>query len=164
MNSVTHRDAYSLPRIDATLDSLAGAKFFTTLDLASGYWQVELDEDARQKSAFTTYNGLFEFTRIPFGLCNVPATFQRIMHRVLSGLEGKSSFVYIDDILVASKTFDEHLQHLREVFNKLREACLRLKPKKCGFLRPEVPFLGYVISAQGVHPDPEKTERVRLYP
>ena len=96
-----------------------------------------------------------------FGLCNAPATLKRIMHRVLSGLEGKGNHVYIDDILVASKSFEENLKHLREVFSKLREACLHLKPKKCGLLRPKVP---YVISAQGVYPDPEKTEKVRLYP
>ena len=99
---------YSLPRVDDNLDSLGEARYFSSLDLASGYWQVELDEDARKKSAFTTYNGLFEFTRMAFGLCNAPATFQRIMQRVLAGLEWQSCFVYIDDILAASKTFEEH--------------------------------------------------------
>ena len=105
--------------------------YFSSLDLASGYWQIELDEDARKKSAFTTYNGLFEFIRMPFGLCNAPATFQRLMQRVLAGLEYKSCFIYLDDVLVASKTFEDHLTHLREVFNRLRSSNLRLKPRKC---------------------------------
>ena len=87
------------------LSSLGGAKYFTSLDLALGYWQVELDEDARPKSAFTTYNGLYEFVRMPFGLCNAPATFQRLMQKVLAGLEWKSCFVYLDDILIPSSSF-----------------------------------------------------------
>ena len=89
---------------------------------------------------------------------------QRIMQRVLSGLEGRSCFVYLDDILVVSKTFEEHLHHLRGVFLRIRASFLRLKPKKCGLLRPEVPFLGHVISAKGVQPDPGKTEKVKSYP
>ena len=97
---------------------------------------------------------------MPFGLCNVPATFQRIMQRVLSGLEGRSCFVYLDDILVVSKTVEEHLHHLCG----LHAAFLHLKPKKCGLLRPEAPFLGHVISAEGVQPDPGKTEKVKSYP
>ena len=101
---------------------------------------------------------------MPFGLCNAPATFQRVMQRILTGLEWQSCFVYLDDVLVASKTFHEHLQHLREAFVRLRDAQLCLKPKKCGFLRPEVLFLGHVISAKGVQPDPAKTDKVRSYP
>lgn len=110
------------PRIDDILDALGEAKYFSTLDLIAGYWQVELDEDSRAKSAFTTFKGLYEFTRMPFGLRNAPATFQQIMQRILAGLEWKSCFVYLDDVLVASKTFEEHLQHLSEVFLRLREA------------------------------------------
>ena len=112
LNSLTRRDVYPLPRIDDILDTLGEAKYFSSLDLASGYWQVELDEDARQKSAFTSHRGLFEFLRMPFGLCNAPATFQRLMQVVLSGLEGTSCFVYLDDVLVVSQTFKEHLEHL----------------------------------------------------
>ena len=97
---------YPLPRIDDILDTLGKAKYFPSLDLASGYWQVELSPKARQKSAFTTHRGLFEFVRMPFGLCNAPATFQRLMQKVLAGLEWNSCFVYLDDILLASKTFD----------------------------------------------------------
>jgi len=150
LNSVTRKDVYPLPRIDDILDALGGTKYFSTLDLASGYWQVELDDDAKAKSTFTSCKGLYEFTRMPFGLCNAPAMFQRIMQRVLAGLEWKSCFVYIDDVLVASKKFEEHLIHLREVFLRLHDANLKLKPKKCSFLRPEFPFLGHVISRDGI--------------
>ena len=120
LNSITKKDVYPLPRVEDILDTLGEAKYFTSLDLASGYWQVELDEDARAKSAFTTHHGLFEFTRMPFGRCNAPATFQRAMQAVLAGLEWNSCFVYLDDILIASRTLDEHLQHIREVFGRLR--------------------------------------------
>ena len=134
LNSLTRKDVYPLPRVEDILDTLGEAKYFTSLDLASGYWQVELDEDARAKSAFTTHHGLFEFVRMPFGLCNEPATFQRLMQAVLSGLEWHSCSAYLDDILIASRTIDDHLRHLREVFGRLREAGLRLKPKKCQFV------------------------------
>lgn len=98
MNAITKKDVYPLPRIDDILDTLGKARYFSTLDLCSGYWQVELDEDSHQKSAFTTHHGLFEFFKMPFGLCNAPTTFQRLMQAVLSGLEWDISFDYIDDI------------------------------------------------------------------
>ena len=100
---------YPLPRVDDIVDMLGNAKYFTTLDLALGYWQVKLDDDARPKTAFITHQGLFEFIRMPFGLCNAPATFQRAMQTVLSGLEWQNCFVYIDDILIASRTACEYL-------------------------------------------------------
>ena len=124
--------------MDYILDTLGNARYFTTLDLASRYWQVPLDDDARPKTAFTTHQGLYEFVGMPFGLCNTPATFQRAMQSVLAGLERRDCFVYIDDILIASATFEEHLQHLQQVFDRLRTANLRLKPKKCRFLCKEV--------------------------
>ena len=150
--------------MDDILDALGGAKYFSSLDLASGYWQVMLSDDASLKSAFTTHCGLFEFVRMPFGLCNAPATFQRVMQWVLAGLEGRSCFVYLDDVLMASETFTDHLQHLREVLTRLRSAGLRLKPKKCHLLQREVLFLGHVIAANGICPDPAKTEMVQHYP
>ena len=164
LNSITKKDVYQLPRVEDILDTLGEAKYFSSLDLASGYWQVELDEDACAKSAFTTHHGLFEFTRMPFGLCNAPATFQRAMQAVLSGLEWNSCFVYLDDILIASRTLEEHLQHMKEVFGRLRDAGLRLKPKKCLLLRDQVPYLGHVISAEGIRPDPAKTDKVKCFP
>ena len=101
---------------------------------------------------------------MPFGLCNAPATFQRLMQVVLTGLEGKSCFVYIDDILVFSKTFEDHLHHLTQVLERLRKAGLTLKPRKCCFLRKEVVYLGHVISSEGIAPDPEKTNKIHHYP
>ena len=153
---MTKKDVHPSPRIDDMLDTLGESKFFSSLNLTSGYWQVELDPDSRQKSAFTTYCGLFEFVRMPFGLCNAPTTVQRLMQKVLAGLEWPTCFVYLDDILVASRLFDEHLQHLREVFTHLRDAGLRLKPRKCSLLREEVPFLGHFISTNRERPDPAK--------
>ena len=136
LNAVTKKDVYPLPRIDDILDTLGRATHFTTLDLSAGYsWQVELDPESQAKTAFTSHCGLYEFTRMPFGLCNAPATFQRLMQVVLSGLEWDCCFVYIDDILVASRSFDDHIRHLKLVFERLRQAGLRLKPKKCLFFR-----------------------------
>ena len=116
LNQVTRKDVYPLPRIDDIIDTLAQAKCFSTLDLSAGYWQVALDTESQSKTAFTTHCGLYEFTRMPFGLCNAPATFQRLMQLVLAGLEWDCCFVYLDDILIASKSFDEHLRHLQLVF------------------------------------------------
>ena len=145
-------------------DTLSGTKYFSTLDLCSGYWQILLDPETREKSAFTTHSGLYEFTIMPFGLCNAPATFQRLLQTVLAGLEGKFCFVYIDDILVCSKSFEEHLQHLQQIFEWLRKAGLTLKPKKLSFLQSQVIYLGHVISSDGISPDPSKIQRVRDYP
>ena len=104
VNSVTHKDAYPLPRIDATLDYLAGSTYFTTLDLASGYWQVEVNGQDKQKTAFSTETGHYEFNVMPFGLTNAPATFQRLMECVLTGLTTEQCLIYLDDIIVFSKS------------------------------------------------------------
>ena len=119
MNSLTRKDVYPLSRIDDTLDLLSRSAYFTTLDLASGYWQVKMNEESREKTAFTTYSGLYEFNVMPFGLCNAPATFQRLMETILAGLTRKICMVYIDDILIFSRTFEEHLSHLEQVMDRL---------------------------------------------
>ena len=150
------------PRLQ-DIDNLGEAKYFTSLDLASGYWQVELDEDACAKSAFTTHHGFFEFTRMPLSLCNVPATFKHIMQAVLAGLEWNNCSVYLDDIHIASHTLEEHLHHINEVFGRLRDAGLHLEPKKYLFLC-EVPYLGHVIFADGIRPDPANTDEVKSFP
>ena len=124
LNVATHWDAYPLPRIDATLDSLTGCQYFTTLDLASGYWQVAMDESDKEKTAFSTMNGHFEFNVMPFGLTNAPATFQRLMECVLAGLTYEQCLIYLDDVIVFSSTFDEHLCRNRNVLAALREAHL----------------------------------------
>ena len=162
MNGATKKDGYPLPRIDDILDTLGETKYFSSLDLCSGYWQIELHPESQPKSAFITSRGLYEFVRLPFGLCNGPSTFQRLMEVVLSGLVWKSCFVYIDDVLVCLRSFEKHLSHL-EVFSRLRHANLRLKPRKCLFLREEVPYLGHV-TRDGIKPDPTKTDKVRHYP
>ena len=111
-----------------------------------------------RKVPFVTYDGLYAFVRMPFDLCNAPATFQRLMQRVLAGLEYKCYFIYLDDILVASKTFEDHHTHLRIVFTRLRAALLHLKPKQCKLLKDKVSFLGHVVSTSGIEPDPKKTD------
>ena len=164
VNAVTKKDVYPLPRIDDILNTLSEARYFSTLDFASGFWQIEMDPVTREKSAFVTHHGLHEFVRMPFGLCNALVPFQRLMQVVLARLEWKCCFVYLDDILVCSKTFGEHLEHLRLVFGRLRRAGLTLKPKKCCFLREEVQYLGHVISKRVILPHPGKTLKVQEFP
>jgi len=164
VNSVTRKDAYPIPKIDETLDTLAGAKLFSTLDLRSGYWQVEVKPEHREKTAFCTPEGLFEFNVMPFGLCNAPATFQRLMDSVLAGLHWKTCLVYIDDIIVIGRSFEEHLCNLQAVFERLRKVGLKLQPRKCQLLQQRVTYLGHVVSAQGIAPDVEKTRRVNQWP
>ena len=164
VNEVTRKDAYPIPRVDDTLDTLAGAKWFSTLDLKSGYWQVEVNKDDREKTAFCTHEGLFQFNVMPFGLCNAPATFQRLMDMVLKGLLWDSCLVYIDDIIIFGKTFEHHLENLAKVFERIEQAGLKLQPQKCHLLQPQVQFLGHIVSTKGVSPDPQKTEKVKQWP
>ncbi|VDO88105.1 unnamed protein product [Haemonchus placei] len=139
LNKVVRQDSYPLPKIDNVLQCLAGKKFSSTMDLASGYWQIRLSDDAKRKSAFTTSEGLFQFTVLPFGLSTSPAVFQRMMDMVLRGLGLEDEvFVYIDDILVATESMERHYIELRRVLEALRKANLRLKPQKCTFFRENV--------------------------
>lgn len=164
LNDTTLKDAYPLPRIDDSLDALSGSAWFSSLDLASGYWQVEMNPDDRQKTAFSTGSGLYEFNVMPFGLTNAPSTFERLMELVLAGLHWKTCLVYLDDILIYAQTFEEHASRLTEVFARLATAGLKLKPKKCTLFQKEVAYLGHVVSAKGVATDPEKTRKVREWP
>ena len=156
LNSVTKADTFPLPRIDDLLDQLGKSKYFSSFDLASGYWQVRVHPDSQEKTAFITHQGLYEFQVMPFGLRNAPAVLQRLMQNVLAGLnpEDAADFVsvYLDDILVFSETLDEHLEHLRAVINRLAAAGLMLKPSKCHFIREEVEYLGYCITQEGLQP------------
>ena len=163
LNAVTVKDAYPLPNIEDAVNTLAGAKYFCTLDLASGYWQVEMSEEAKQKTAFVTREGLFQFNVMPFGLSNAPATFERLMELVLKGMTWRQCVVYIDDIIVFGETFKETHERLQSVFGRLRQAHLRLKPKKCFLFKPSTLYLGYVVSAEGVKPDPNKVEALRTW-
>ena len=112
LNAVTRKDAYALPRIDDTSDTLSGSKWFCTLDLASGYWQVEVAPEDKEKTAFCTQEGLFEFQTMPFGLCNAPATLRRLMDFVLAGLQWSSCLVYLDDVIIMGRSFEDHLKTL----------------------------------------------------
>jgi len=163
LNTVTKKDAYPLPRIDDVFDSLTHACWFSSLDLASGYWQVRVREEDREKTAFITKLGTFEFNVMPFGLTNAPAAFQRLMDRVLKEAIGRFVLVYIDDINIYSRTFEEHLRHLQWVLDKLREANLGCRKEKCEFVRQQLKFLGHVISADGLAPDPDKVAKVQNF-
>lgn len=134
VNDLTRMDAQPLPRIDDTLDAMGEACYFSTLDLASGYWQVALDPSDKENTAFATPFGLYQFRIMPFGLCNAPATFQRLMEQVLAGLHWICCLVHLDDIVVFSRSITEHLSKLREVFSRLKQARLKVKPSKCHLL------------------------------
>lgn len=164
LNSHTVKDSFPLPRIDESIDALTGAKYFCTLDLASGYWQVPLDDDAKLKSAFVVPGGLYQFEVMPFGLSNAPSTFERLMESIFAGLQWKILVIYLDDIIVYGPTVDETLNRLEIVFQRLRDAKLKLKPKKCHLFQKEVLYLGHVVSEHGVHTDPSKIEAVKTWP
>jgi len=164
LNEASVKSAYPLPRIDDSLDALGEAKYFSTLDLASGYWQVELDKDARDKSAFRTTSGLYSWNVLPFGLCNAPATFERLMDSVLAGLRWETLLVYLDDVIVFGSTIEESLARLAAVFERFRGAGLKVKPSKCALLQKEVKYLGHVVSEAGIHTDPDKIDAVRDWP
>ncbi|WKY07926.1 hypothetical protein Q1695_007431 [Nippostrongylus brasiliensis] len=164
VNKVTKKDSYPLPTIDVTLQNLKGKRWFTSLDLASGYWQVPLSEPAKEISAFTTTSGLFQFRVLPFGLTNAPSAFQRLMEKVLGDLLGPEVAVYIDDVLVATETVEQHYLTLEKVLQAFRRANLRIKPQKCKVLETRVAFLGHVIDADGVRTDPDKIDKITNYP
>ena len=164
LNAITRMDVYPLPRIDDMLDLLANNQYFSTLDLASGYWQVKMDQSSQEKTAFTTQVGLYEFRVMPFDLCNAPATFQRLMEKVLHGLVGKICLVYLDDVLVLGKSMEEHLDNLKQVWERLREAQLRLKPSKCQLVMKEVEYLWFVVSSEGITTSPAKVLAVKNFP
>ena len=164
LNDATTEDAYPLPRIDDTLDMLAGKQWFSTLDLVSGYWQVSLSQEARVKTAFATHSGLFQFRVMPFGLCNAPATFKRLMDRVLQGLRWSRCLVYLDDIISFGSTFDGALANLTLIFGRLRSYGLQLKSSKCHLFRASVPFLGHIVGRHGLECDPTKIEDVKSWP
>jgi len=146
LNDVTKKDCFLLPRIDDTLDTLDGAKWFSTLDLKSVYWQVALHPEDKEKTAFSKGQGLWQFTVMPFGLCNAPATFERLMESILRGLTYEACLVYLDDITVIGRTFQQQLDNLQKVFQRLQEAHLKLNPEKCQLFRKEVRYLGHIVS------------------
>ena len=160
LNSKTIKDAHPLPNIQDIFDQLGGATIFSTLDLKSGYWQMPMSADAQQKSAFVTHSGLYEFRRMPFGLANAPAQFQRAMNKVLGGYIGKFCLVYLDDVVIFSKSAAEHARHLALVLKRFEKYNLTIKPSKCAIGKEQIELLGYTVNAQGIAPMSSKTDAI----
>lgn len=164
LNQKTEQDAYPLPNIEEILDQLGRARYFSAFDLASGFHQIPLDESSKKKTAFSTPGGHYEFNRMPFGLKNAPATFQRTMDNALRGLIGKTCFVYLDDIVIYGESIEEHNSKLQKLFQRLSDLRLKLQPDKCEYLKPELQYLGHIITEDGVRPNPEKLKAVKEFP
>ena len=164
LNSVTKRDAFPIPHSQDCLDAFQGAELFSTLDITSAYNQIPVRERDIPKTAFVTKYGLYEFMTMPFGLCNAPATFQRLMEVALSGLQWTHCLVYLDDVIIYGRDFREHLARLRLVLDRIRQAKLKLKPRKCFFFQVEVKFLGHVLSKNGILPNPDNVKKLLDWP
>ena len=154
---------HPLPNIDQLYAQLRGAKVFTTLDLRSRYYHIELGKDSQAKTAFVTPFGKYEFNMVPFGLAQAPAYFQALINKVLKGLH-KFAVAYLDDIIIFSKNEEEHLEHLRIIFQRLKEAGLKLKRSKCDFMKTQIQYLGHLISSDGIQPLPEKLGSIKNMP
>ena len=163
LNAVTKPNSYPLPKIDEILALLGGSQYFSALDCRQGYFQVKMEESSREKTAFCCSRGLFEFNVMPFGLSNAQSKFQELMSRVLRVCSA-FALQYLDDIMIFSKNFRDHLRHLELVFSKLREHNLMLKPSKCHFAQSKTNYLGFVVNGQGIRPDPYKVQSIRDLP
>ena len=162
LNSVSLSNAYPMPRIDDMIDQLGKASYITTLDLTHGYWQVPVAERDRHKTAFITPFGLFQFKRMPFGLQGAPASFQRIMDRLIHGQHDYVS-AYLDDLVIFSTSWEEHLRHLRAVLQRLKEAGLTARLKKCQFAMKTCNYLGHVVGNGVIRPSIEKIAAVEAF-
>ena len=163
LNGVTKTDQFPLPRMEEATDALEGNVWFSHLDSNSAYWQVPVAEEDREKTAFRTKEGLFEFRRMPFGLCNSPATYSRALELVLRGLSWRIVLSYLDDVLVLGRTVQEHLDNLKEVFERFRKFGFKLKPKKCSFLKLETVFLGRVVNGKGTSLTKESVDLIQSW-
>lgn len=165
VNDASVKDAYPLPYISGVLDKLREANYITTLDLKNGYWQIPLHPESKPITAFTVPGvGLFQFKRLPFGLHSAPATFQRLLDTIIGPDLEPKAFAYLDDIIILGKTFDEHIELLEKVFNRLRGAGLKLNPDKCQFVRTELKYLGHIVNRDGISTDPEKVRCMKEFP
>ena len=160
LNALTTKDAYPLPRIDDSLRLLGNQQWFSTMDLASGYWQVAMSPDAKRKAVIVTNEGLFQFRVMPFGMCNALATFERLMDRVLCGMRWSWCLVYLDDVISFGGTITEALVRLLEVLSRLSNFGLQLKAKKCTFMQTEVVLLGHIVGCTRLACDPAKLSAV----
>jgi len=163
LNSVTTKTSYPIPETQHLLDSLAGSSFFSGIDLSSAYYQLEINEVHKELTAFSTRQGHFEFNRMPFGLCGAPFTFQRMMNLLLQSENWTQCLIYLDDVLIFSSTFEEHVERLRTIFTKIRESGIKLGPEKCNFATRQLTFLGHVVSQDGIKTDPKKIEALRTW-
>ena len=161
LNKTIVKDAYPLPHIEDIISQLGSSACYTKLDMIKSFHQVPIAEQDKHKTAFCCNFGLFEYNSLPFGLTISPNIFASLMNKVLTGILGKYAICFVDDILIYSKNISEHLQHLEEVLTRLESANLKLQPSKCEFLKPEVLYLGHVISPSGIHPDPEKVRVIK---
>ena len=164
LNAITRKAIYPIPATQQFLDCLSGSQYFSTLDLSQGYHQIAVAEDDIPKTAFATRKGQFEYKRMPFGLTTAPATFQRLMHIVLQQENWQKCLIYLDDILIFGRSVEEHLERLKAVFQRIREAGLKLSPSKCCFMKKEVEYLGHVVSSTGIKTDPKKIDKVKSWP
>ena len=164
LNAVCKKDSFPLPRIDDLLGKFLGKRWYSSLDLTSGFWNIVVKKKDREKLAFITSEGLYQFKRMPFGFCNAPGIFQRMMQKALGNLVHNKVLVYIDDIIIYSDTFEQHLKDIDEVLGKLREANLKLGKEKCYFCQDEVEFLGFVVTENGVKTSDSKIEKIRDFP
>jgi len=164
LNAVTKPDAYPIPNIIDTLDSLGKSKIFSVLDMASGYHQIAMRPEHKEKTAFSCHRGHFQFIKMPFGLNNAPATYQRYIDVVFLGLRGIASLVYLDDIICFSATMEEHAEKLRDICERLEKANFKIQPEKCVFATDTVEYLGHVCTPLGIRPDPKKVRAIEEYP
>lgn len=164
LNKNTVRDSYPIPRIDETLDRLGNARWFTKMDLKSGYWHIPIDPKDKDKTAFQTENGLYEFNVLPFGLSNAPATFQRFMNNMLRKFDWKFSLVYLDDILIYSENYDDHLEHIKQVLKEILSYNLKINMKKSEFCAREIEYLGYIINNRGITISEKKIDAIKKFP
>ena len=161
LNSITRKTVFPIPETQHLLDSLQGSKFFSSIDLSSAYYQCELEEDDKEYTAFRTRRGHYEFNRMPFGLCGAPFTFQKMMNVLLRTENWEKCLIYLDDVLIFGRTFNEHLQRLTCVLDKICAGGIKLSPEKCSFFKKELVFLGHVISGDGIKTDPTKVSAIK---